>query len=619
MAPKRIYLVLLGAAAISIICRTWKIPDILTLGLTLAGVTVLLAGPGLMLLGVSRKRAPAQSIHLIWIAVTGPLVLSAVALLAWFAGGIVRPELICRGAVIALIAGCLAWTSREPPDLRLSVSECNALLIALLVILVAAGRSVHSLGVQGELYGGTITRTFEADGRSDPRVPFLIPINVANHWNPFAPESQAFYSPYTFTSRGPLVGLMATPAVLTWGLTRMQTIGQMGEPFQPVDRYGYMQYRFAIIALGALAVVPFFVALGGGELALAGTAIYALSPFLIHEVYFTWTKQATVPFILSAFCLVLAQRPGLAGLLVGFAYLAHPSAAFTGLAFVPFLVALQRQSDWREVSAANLLHPSRWWQARGSIAAFVAGTACALLPWWAYSHDKFNPGGFGSYIFLADGQSDPEAWEWIMSRIHSLASTLVPLYSYLNFHDHPLLQPVAGPALPLVTFSTQYFYTLPAGVGFVWFFSRFRQLGRSLRRSLGFALIMVGLPSAHFWVHWGATVIGLMREGLQAQFAFLMLAWVQFIPPAKLNRPWLNLARALELLIFIWVPTIVSHSSIASANFVPTDLLGLLVTIAAVLLLARFTWTAPEYGAISTAERAPAIRHADRFSTTDLK
>lgn len=175
MTPKRIYLVLLGAAAISINCRTWKLPDILTLGLTLAGVIGLFAGPGLMLLGASRKRAPAQSIHLIWIAVTGPLVLSAVALIAWLAGDIVRPELICRGAVIALIVSGLAWTCREPPDLRLSVSECKALVVALLVILVAAGRSAHSLGVQGELYGGTVTRTLEADSRSDARVPFLLP------------------------------------------------------------------------------------------------------------------------------------------------------------------------------------------------------------------------------------------------------------------------------------------------------------------------------------------------------------------------------------------------------------------------------------------------------------
>jgi hypothetical protein len=65
------------------------------------------------------------------------------------------------------------------------------------------------------------------------------------------------------------------------------------------------------------------------------------------------------------------------------------------------------------------------------------------------------------------------------------------------------------------------------------------------------------------------------------------------IPPA-LNRPRLHLARAVELLIFIWIPTIVSHGSVANADLVATDLFGLLVTIAAVLLLARVTRTAHE-------------------------
>jgi hypothetical protein len=587
MTPKRIYLALLGAAAISIIGRSWMLPAIVTLVLTLAGVIGVVVAPGLLLLGVRRKWAPAHAIDLIWIAVTGPLVLGAVGLIAWFAGDMVRPALVCRGAAFALIGSGLAWTVFEPADLRLSVSERHALIVFLLVTLVAAGRSVHSLGVQGELYGGTVTRTLEADGRSDARVPFIIPIAVANHWNPFAPESQALYSPYTFTSRGPLVGLAATPAVLTWGLAPMQSIAPMGEAFQPVDRYGYMQYRFAIIVFGALAVLPFFVALGSGEMAVAGAAIYALSPFVIHEVYFTWTKQATVPFMLSAFCLV-PTRPARAGVLAGFAYLAHPSAAFAGLAFVPLLVVIQGESDWRTFGAGALLRPRRWWQARGPIAAFVAGTACTLLPWWIYSYDKPNPAGFASYVFLTDGQPGKDVWEWLLSRLHSLASTLVPLYGYVNFRDHPILQPFIGPPSQLVIFSTQYFYTLPAGVGFVWFFSRLLQLGRSLRRSPGFALIMVGLPSALFWIHW-PTMIGLMREGLHAQFAFLMLAWVQFIPAAGLNERRLHLARAIELLIFIWIPTIVGHRTIANPNLLATDLLGLFVSVAAVLLLTRFT------------------------------
>ena len=389
MTPKRIYLLLLGTAAISINCRKWNLPDIVTLVLTLAGTISLFVSPGLLLLGVSRRRARAQAVDLIWIAVAGPVALTAVALIAWLAGDIMRPALLCKGAAAALILSGLAWTSREPSDLRLSVSERKALLVFLLVTMVAAGRSVHSLGMQGELYGGTVTRTLEADGRSDARVPFIIPIDVANHWDPFAPESQAFYSPYTFTSRGPLVGLAATPAVLIWGLP-MQTIGQMGEPFQPADRYGYMQYRFSIIVLGALAVLPFFVALGGGHLAVAGTAIYAMSPFLTHEVYFTWTKQATVPFILSAFCLVLVRRAALAGA----GRLPTWRIRVRGTGVRPVAVAIQGEltggvAPARCSSSAMCGHAVRSWRS----------AATAHAPAVVDSRRKPNPAGFATYVF----------------------------------------------------------------------------------------------------------------------------------------------------------------------------------------------------------------------------
>jgi hypothetical protein len=590
MTPKRICLVVLGAAAISIVTPPWKIHDsltYLTLGLTLSGVIGLYVTPGLILLWYCRERAPAKAIHLIWVAVSGPLVLAAIGLTAWLAGDLWAPRLICRGAALLLIGSGLVWTLRQPADLRLSAHESRALLIALLLVLVASGRSIHSLGVQGELYRGTVTRTLAADGRSDTRVPFLIPINVENHWNPFAPESQAFYSPYTFTSRGPLVGLAATPAVLIWARTPMRTIGQMDRPFDPIDRYGYMQYRFSVIVFSALAVIPFFVALDGTQLALAGTAIYALSPFVIHEVYFTWTKQATVPLVLSAFCLVMARHPGSAGLLTGFAYLAHPSAAFAGLALVPLLVGIRRDPDW-SFSCSRILRFSSWWHGRRDVAIFAIGAASVLVLWFIYSYDKPNPAGFLSYAHQADGRQAESIQQWLSSRVHSLASTLVPLYSPLMFSSHPSLLPVFERPLGIVTFFTQYFYTLPAGVGFAWFVWRFRQLGRSLRRGKGVAVVMIGLPTVGFWIQWGATVTGLLREGLHIPLAFLMLVWLRFTPVADLSHRPLHIARAIELLIFIWLPTIVSHRAVVNRRLLATDLLGLCVTITAVILLTAF-------------------------------
>lgn len=367
MTPRHLYLLLLFAATFSATPWAQHLPDILFLILTLCGVVAALLGPGLAAVILLRRRTQARSIHLLWIATAGPVTMAIIGLIAWSVDGDVGPRVACQAGFLFTVLVCLTMAMPATQDLRLTQPERKLLVLVCVVVLVAAGRSVHSLGVHGELYEGTITRTFGADGRSDPRVPFLIPINVANHWNPFGPDSQNFYSPYTFASRGPLVGLATTPAALVWGLSSMRTIAQMNEPFHPVDRYGYMQYRFAIIITGALALIPLFVALGADEQSVAGTALYALSPFLIHELYFTWTKQAIVPFVLSAFCLVLARRPGLAGVCIGLAYLTHPSAAFAALAFVPLLIISAEESDWRRLRAGTAFAPSAWWRARSSL------------------------------------------------------------------------------------------------------------------------------------------------------------------------------------------------------------------------------------------------------------
>ena len=455
MTPKRIWLIVLVLALVSIDSPGWSIPPTVTLGLTLTGVIALFVTPGLMMCGLLRRRRAAGSSDLIWIAVVGPVVLATVGLVAWLMGNIVSPRLLCRAATITLMGAGLLWAVRQPADLRLSGSECRVLVIALLLTLVAAGRSVNSLGVRGELYAGTVTRTLAADDRSDTRAPFIIPIDVANRWQPFSKESQDFYRPFSFTSRGPLVGLAATPVVLTWSRMDMRTIAHMDEPFTPVDRYGYMQYRFSIIVFSAAAVIPFFVALGATELALVGTAIYALSPFFVHEVYFTWTKQATVPLMLSAFCLATGSRYLLSGALAGLAYLAHPSAAYSVVALLAFLVTVAPPAaDWR-VHAGTLVRPSQWWRRRTAIGAFVLGVACVTLPWGLYSYGKPNPATFLSYLFKADYQPAENISQWVMSRLNSLASTLVPLYAYWRFHLHPSMQPIFEPPLQVVTFFTQ--------------------------------------------------------------------------------------------------------------------------------------------------------------------
>ena len=38
---------------------------------------------------------------------------------------------------------------------------------------------------------------------------------------------------------------------------------------------------------------------------------------------------------------------------------------------------------------------------------------------------------------------------------------------------------------------------------------------------------MLALPVSAFWIQWGFTETGMLREGLHAPFPFLMLAWLR--------------------------------------------------------------------------------------------
>ena len=148
----------------------------------------LFVAPGMSLLSLKRRHFGVSRIDLVWVAASGPVLLAATGLTAWLAGDFISPVLVCRASAIAIVVVGIVVTLREPSDLRLSGPEAKALIVVLLLTLLAAGRSIHSLAMKGELYRDTVTRTLGADERSDTRAPYLIPMNVANRWQPFGPS-----------------------------------------------------------------------------------------------------------------------------------------------------------------------------------------------------------------------------------------------------------------------------------------------------------------------------------------------------------------------------------------------------------------------------------------------
>jgi hypothetical protein len=89
-----------------------------------------------------------------------------------------------------------------------------ALLVVGCVLGLAIDRSLWALGPIGELYGESISRTLEVGGRSDSRIPFVIVQLVAHGTAPFSDLANSYFSPFDFSSRGPLAGLASAQVVL---------------------------------------------------------------------------------------------------------------------------------------------------------------------------------------------------------------------------------------------------------------------------------------------------------------------------------------------------------------------------------------------------------------------
>ena len=183
---------------------------------------------------------------------------------------------------------CSAACSGPTPRTCSTREEHRALLIVGCALGFAIARALWSLGPAGELYAGTISRTLEVGGRSDSRIPFMILQLVANGGPPTAKPAPPF-SPYNFSSRGPLAGLASTPVVLLTGGSRRRPAEQ---PWRPFDPQGFMAFRLAMM----LRLPPRSSRSGPGAPARRqpGGAVRAAAgrhhPVPDARVWFTWPK-----------------------------------------------------------------------------------------------------------------------------------------------------------------------------------------------------------------------------------------------------------------------------------------------------------------------------------------
>src|SRR5680860_1673682 len=317
--------------------------DLVRIAATASLAVILLLGPGVVLRALARREA-----GLAFLPLPGMALLAAVAGLAWALAGAVAPQLVCTLAAAVTLGLLLAGGLVQQRGELLGREERRCLLVVGCVLGLAIGRALWSLGPEGELYGGTVSRTLAVGDRSDSRISFILPQLVAHGSGPYDGLASSFFAPYNFSSRGPLPGLTATPLVLSTGGHPPASLPE--QPWQPFDAQGFMAYRLAMMTFACTAFVSLWDLtrrLAGHAAARFALLLAATTPFLVHEVWFTWPTLFAASFVLLAAICVIEARPLRAGLLTGLGYLMHPVALLSLPALGLLSLWPLREPPWR--------------------------------------------------------------------------------------------------------------------------------------------------------------------------------------------------------------------------------------------------------------------------------
>jgi hypothetical protein len=595
--------------------------DVLRVACTSALAVTLVLLPGLVVRPHLRR-----PLMLGFVPLPGLALLAGTGALSWVLAGHVAPRATCAAIVLAVLAGLLVLVARGAEPL-LEHDERWALLIVGCVIGVAVGRSLWSLGPVGEFAAHTVDRTLEVGDRPDSRVPFEVVRLIAHHASPFGAFSDSLFSPYNFSARGPLSGIASAPVVLLAG--GRPPGGEHVARWTPFDAQGFMAYRLAMMTLAStslLAVWTLARRLGGNGAARLGLLLAATTPFVVHEVWFTWPKLLASALVLLAAVTLIDQRPLAAGLLVGVATLVHPLALFS----VPVLALL---ALWPLVGA-RLRRP----RLRPALLV-LAGTAVWLIAWRIFNGSHYVQDEFLDYLTRAGrtrwlsgqlaeaiGGHPPAvtAGDWLSDRFVSVGNTLVPLRIFLFSRHDASVNAISTTCVPfcaghspgVVTFFLQYWTALPFGIGIAFFPLLLHSLWRAAKAWPWPVIETVVIPFVVFAIYWGDASTGLLREGLQVWVLTLLVvvalqqrrdgfAWLRSTPIRAILA-----ARAVEVALLAVVPTIATRHRLLDEHFALTDALALVLVCAGTGALGAAVWREQPSRALRPARRVGALGRA---------
>lgn len=558
---------------------------------TTALAIVLLLGPGILWRAGSRRR-----VGLAFLPLPGLFLLVATGGLAWALAGPVEPRVACFAVLAPLLGLMLGALLGSGPEPMLEREEQRALTLISLALGLAVGRSIWSMGAVGELYEGTISRNLVTEPRPDSRLPYLVTALIGNGFGPYDPSLNLF-APYNFSSRGPLAGMATAPIVLVTG--GRPPLGPPEMPWHPFDPQGFMAFRLAMITFSCTALLALWelVRRLGGDLAGRLVLVLGIStPYFLADLLFTWPKLLAAGFVLLGGILVVARKPLRGGLTAGLGYLAHPSALLS----VPTLGLLAlwplRGAKWNR---PNLL--------AGVLLA--VGVGAVMLGWKYVNGPHYIQSSFYDYFGQAYPEYNPSTSEWIEFRLNSLGNTLVPLFLPLAHGTDVSINPLFGRTNGAVHFFFQYWTGVPFGYGILFFPLLLVALWRAARRWPWAVTAVVVFPFLLFTAYWGASLSGMLREGLQA-WALALLAVIA-LQQAAARFPWarskpvraLLALRALEVLAVAVGPVVATHGlDLGSGSLVLNDVVALLIMVGCSAAIATAVWR--ETGRIGGSSRS---------------
>lgn len=549
--------------------------------LSTAGLAVtLLFAPGTLW-----RIASSRHISLGFMGLPGIMLLAATGGLAWALAGTIEPRVVCFAVLAPLMGLLLGALLASGPEDVFSSEEHWVFLVVGCALGFTIARAVWSLGPEGELYQGGISRTLEVGDRPDSRIPYVIVQLVAHGTAPFSDLSNSYFAPYSFSSRGPIPGLASAPVVLMAGGKPPAELPEIS--WQPFDLQGFMAYRIAMMAFAStafLALWDLVRRIGGSGPARLALLLAATTPFLVHEVWFTWPKLLGASFVLLAGICIVERRALRSGLLLGMGYLMHPGALVYLSMIGPLALWPLKKANWRRPDLkAGLL--------------MLAGVVVSVLAWRLVNGSHYDQSGFTEYLEFAGTNLDPSPYQWLTYRAASVLNTFIPMALPIFYGDNYSINVVGGISPTSIHFFFQYWTGLPFGAGVVFFPLLLLSLWRAWRLWRWPVLATVVIPLVAFATYWGASSTGILREGLQAWL--LVVLAVVALQQWRAGFPWLKstpirailILRPLELLLIAIGPTLATRHLLIDSTFAVNDITALTAMIVFSAGLAALVWS----------------------------